>query len=530
MLQRFDYVIVGAGSSGCVLANRLSKDPGTTVCLIEAGPRDSSPLIHVPAGVIGMVPFKNRLNWAFETVPQAGLNGRRGYQPRGRTLGGSSSINAMIYIRGHASDYDDWAAAGNPGWGYADVLPYFKRSENQERGADAFHGAGGELNVADAPSPARPSFAFIESARAAGLPENPDFNGAEQEGAGLYQTNQRKGRRCSSAAAFLRPAEARPNLTILTGCQATRVLLESGVATGVEFDNRGRRESVTATREVILAAGAFGSPQILMLSGVGPADELRRHSIPILHELPGVGANLVDHIDLALLYRSRSSELFGLTPGAILRGAKGLWDLQRHGTGMLTTNYAEAGAFLRTDPRLSRPDIQLHFVNGIVDNHARTMHYTYGMSCHVCVLRPKSFGTLRLNSANPLDAPSIDPAFLAHDDDVATLLAGVKAARAIMEGDPLARYRDEELYTAAARSDDALVQAIRNRADTLYHPVSTCRMGVDEMAVVDPALRVRGIERLRVADAAVMPTLIGGNTHAPAVMIAEKAAELILAR
>ena len=527
--MRFDYVIVGGGSAGCVLANRLSADPARTVCLLEAGPADNSPLIHVPAGLLGIVPT-GYLNWAYETVPQPGLNGRRGYQPRGRTLGGSSSINAMIYVRGHRSDYDEWAALGNVGWAYADVLPYFKRSEDQARGADAFHGVGGELTVSDLRQPAQAARAFVESALRAGLAPNRDFNGAEQEGAGLYQVTQREGRRCSSAVAFLRPASGRPNLTVLTRTRAEGVVLADGRATGVRARVRGRAEVIEAAREVLLSAGAFGSPQLLMLSGIGPREELERHGLPVRHELPGVGTGLVDHVDLALCYRSASTDLFGITLRTAVKGAMGLWDFYHHGRGVLTTNYAEAGAFLRSRAGLERPDIQLHFVIGLVDDHARRLHYGYGLSCHVCVLRPKSRGSVRLASRDPRAAPLIDPNFLGHEDDVSDLLAGVKAAREIMEGAPLSRYRDAEMYTGDARSDDELVDCMRRRSDTIYHPVGTCRMGVDEGAVVDPGLRVRGVEGLRVVDASVMPTLIGGNTNAPTIMIAEKAAESILSQ
>jgi len=526
--MRFDYVIVGGGSAGCVLANRLSTDPSRTVCLVEAGPRDRSPLIHVPAGVLGIVPTRH-VNWAFDTVPQRGLNGRRGYQPRGRTLGGSSAINAMIYVRGHAGDYDDWAALGNRGWSYADVLPYFKRSEDQARGADDYHGVGGELGVSDLRNPVEASLAFVEAAAERGVPRNADFNGAMQEGAGLYQVTQRNGRRCSSSVAFLRPAAQRPNLKVLTRAIAQGIDLDRDRAVAVRILVGGRIERIEARREIVLSAGAFGSPQLLLLSGIGPKEEFARHSLVVKHELPGVGQGLVDHVDLALCYRSRHPGLFGLTPRAALRGLKGVWDFHRRGQGMLTTNFAEGGAFIRTRPGLGRPDVQLHFVNGLVDDHARRLHYGYGMSCHVCALRPKSRGSVGLQSRDPRDPPRIDPDFLAEDEDVATMLAGVKQAREIMGGGPLDRFRGEELYTGAATSDDELVNWMRRRCDTIYHPASTCRMGSDAMAVVDDSLRVHGVEGLRVADASIMPTLIGGNTNAPTIMIGEKAADLVLA-
>ncbi len=520
--MQFDTVIVGAGSAGCVLANRLSADPARSVCLIEAGPRDRSPLIHIPAGLLGILPTRH-VNWAFQTEPQAGLGGRRGYQPRGRTLGGSSSINAMVYMRGHRRDYDDWAALGNAGWSYQDVLPVFRRSEDQQRGADHFHGVGGELSVADLPSPVAASHAFVESAIRAGLPPNRDFNGETQEGAGLYQVTQRRGRRCSAAVAFLHPVLGRPNLTVLTGSHATRIAFEGRRAVGVELDGRGGSSVIAARREVVLSAGVFGSPQLLLLSGVGPREEIERHGIALRHELPGVGENLADHVDLALVYRSSDRQLVGITPGTALRAIPGYFQWRFRGTGLLTTNFAEAGAFLRTRAGLDRPDVQLHFVNGLVDDHARRLHCSYGISCHVAVLRPKSRGRVSLRSADPRDPPRIDPGFLAEEVDLATLLAGVRRAREIMEGAPLAPHRGDELF-ASGDSDEALIARIRRRADTIYHPVGSCRMGSDAMAVVDQRLRVHGIEGLSVADASVMPTLIGGNTNAPTIMIAEKAA------
>lgn len=523
----FDYVIVGAGSAGCVLANRLSADPSRSVCLIEAGPPDRSPLIHIPAGILGLLPNRH-VNWAYKTEPQAGLNGRQGYQPRGRTLGGSSSINAMVYMRGHRGDYDDWAALGNPGWSYDEVLPLFRRSEDQQRGASHYHGAGGELAVSDLASPVAASHAFVESAIQCGLAVNDDFNGANQAGAGLYQVTQRRGRRCSAAVAFLHPVMARPNLAVMTEHRATRLVFEGRRAVGVQVEGRRGPLRIDARREVVLSAGVFGSPQLLMLSGIGAEDELGRHGIELVHELPGVGANLVDHVDLALVYRSSDPTLMGLTVRTALRAIPGYFQWRRSGRGLLTTNFAEAGAFLRTRPGLERPDIQLHFVNGLVDDHARRLHYGYGISCHVAVLRPKSRGSVRLRSPDPRDAPRIDPNFLAADADVETLLAGVKKARDIMCGASLDRHRGEELY-ADGQSDEALIRRMRQRADTIYHPVGTCRMGHDEMAVVDPALRVRGLECLSVVDASVMPTMVGGNTNAPTIMIAEKAAERLAA-
>ena len=519
----FDYVIVGAGSAGCVLANRLSADPSRSVCLVEAGPCDRSPLIHIPAGLLRTVPG-HRFNWAYRTEPQPGLGGRQGYQPRGRVLGGSSSINAMVYMRGHRGDYDDWAALGNPGWSYEEVLPVFRRSEDQQRGADRYHGTGGELTVSDLASPVPASYAFVEAAIRRGLPPNDDFNGAQQDGAGLYQVTQRRGRRCSASVAFLHPALARPNLTVLTDALATRLLLEGRRCAGVEILRGGGRLRIDARREVVLTAGVFGSPQLLLLSGIGPREELGRHGIAVAHELPGVGMNLVDHVDLALVYRSSDPSLMGITLRTALRAIPGYFRWRRQGRGLLTTNFAEAGAFLRTRPGLERPDIQLHFLIGLVDDHARRLHHGYGISCHVAALRPASRGSLRLHSADPRDPPRIDPNFLGEDADLQALLAGVKAAREILHSAPLDRFRGEEMFAEEGQSDEALVARIRRRADTIYHPVGTCRMGLDEMAVVNATLRLRGLEGLSVADASVMPALPGGNTNAPTIMIAEKAA------
>lgn len=531
----FDYVIVGGGSAGSVLAARLSEDGVTRVCLLEAGGNGDHLLVRAPAGVLGMLPGYGKIsNWAYQTVPQPGLNGRRGYQPRGKGLGGSSAINAMLYVRGHRSDYDDWAASDCDGWGWEDCLPYFRKSENNEAGADDFHGADSPLQVSDQKSPRPISRAFVAAARECQHPESADFNTGENEGAGLYQVTQfhdrrRNGTRCSASAAYLAPVRAsRPNLTIVTRAHATRLLLDGRRAVGVAYRKGGRDQQVRAAREVILSGGAFNSPQLLMLSGIGPAAEIRAHGIQPVLDLPGVGQNLQDHLDFTLAYKSRDTDNFGIglraalrMPGHILRWAK-------TGTGLIATPFAEGCAFLKTDRGLDRPDIQLHFVIGIVDDHARKLHLGYGFSCHVCTLRPHSRGRVFLQGPDPLAAPGIDPRYLSDPRDMDSIIQGAKMTRQILQAPALKRFRHRELFgTRDGLTDPEWAALIRARADTIYHPVGTCRMGRDAMAVVDPQLRLRGIAGLRVVDASVMPRLIGGNTNAPTIMIAERAADMI---
>jgi len=533
MSMTHDYVIVGGGSAGATLASRLSEDPSVSVCLLEAGGDGRDMLIRAPAAVVAMLPGRPKINnWAYSTVPQPGLGGRRGYQPRGKALGGSSAINAMLYVRGHPGDYDDWAALGCDGWSWDEVLPYFKRAENNARGGDALHGDAGPLNVSDQKSPRPISHAFVEAAGQHQIPHNPDFNGAEQEGAGLYQVTQfhdagRNGERCSAAAAYLHPNMDRENLTVVTKAHASRIVMDGKRAVGVVYRRGAQEETVRAAREVILSGGAFNSPQLLLLSGIGPADDLKRHGIDVLHDLPGVGRNLRDHPDFILAYRSKNTDLFGIGGGATIALIKHIMQWRKDGTGMLATPFAEGGAFLKTDPSLDRPDIQLHFVISIVDDHARKLYRGYGFSCHVCVLRPHSAGRVFLESADPTAQPGIDPQFLADDRDLDVLVKGAKLTRSILEAPALSPYRHEEIYTQDNMSDAEWESHIRARADTVYHPVGTCKMGVDDMAVVDSALRVRGVEGLRVVDASIMPTLIGGNTNAPTIMIAEKAADMI---
>ncbi len=527
-----DYVIVGGGSAGCVLAARLSEDPAVQVTLLEAGAPDSSVLIHCPAGLAVMARSPtSRLahNWALSTVPQPGLNGRRGYQPRGKVLGGSSSINAMIYARGVPQDYDAWAAEGNAGWGWDDVLPFFKRAEHNERGADALHGADGPLNVMDLRDPNPFSLAFVEAGVQAGYRHNTDFNGVDQEGVGLYQVTHRHGERFSAAKAYLTPNRARPNLRVVTGAHATRVLIESGRAVGVAYVQGGAEHTVRAGREVILSAGALLSPQLLMLSGIGPAAHLRQHGIEVRHDLPGVGEHLHDHPDVVQVWdANQAHELFGLSMRGGWRVAKAIGQWRRERRGMLTTNFAEAGGFIKSDASEPVPDLQLHFVVGKLVNHGRDTVFGHGFSCHVCVLRPRSRGSLRLASSDPLAAPLIDPAFLQDEDDTRRMVAGFRQMRELLSQPALARRGGVE-RSAAARSDAEIEAFIRQNADTIYHPVGTCRMGQGAMDVVDDHLRVRGIDALRVVDASVMPGIVGGNTNAPVIMMAEKAAALLRA-
>ncbi|WP_432711259.1 GMC family oxidoreductase [Paraburkholderia acidicola] len=522
----YDYIIVGAGSAGCALARNLAERvPLAQIALIEAGPSDDSWVVRVPLATALQLPIRSRRNYGYRTLPQPGLGGRTGYQPRGRGLGGSSSMNGMIYIRGHASDYDDWQnRLGCPGWSARHVLPYFVRDEHNERGANARHGTGGRLNVADSRSANPFAQAFVEAGMQAGFPVTEDFNGESQEGVGHYQLTQKNGERWNAASAFLRPSLPR-NLHVLTDTQVLRVVFRDRRATGVEIVCAGLRSVVTARAEVILCAGAFGSPQLLQCSGIGDAAHLASHGIPVVHDASSVGENLQDHPDYIACYGVRSVDLLGLSPAGIGRILRAIPEYRRNRRGLLTSNGAEAGAFLKTDLALSRPDVQLHFVVGLVDNHARTLHFRHGFSCHVCVLRPNSRGTVKLGSADARDAPIIDPAFLSDPDDLEVLLRGVQLVQRIVAAPALARWAPKDLHHRKAMDENGWRDAIRARADTIYHPVGTCRMGSDAAAVVDPTLRVNGVEGLRVADASIMPALVGGNTNAPAIMIGARAAD-----
>ena len=528
--MNFDYIVVGGGSGGCVLAARLSEDPSVSVALIEAGPVDKNILIHVPAG-FALLAQRNIANWNFDTVPQKGLNGRVGWQPRGKVLGGSSSINAMIYIRGHRTDYDHWAAEGNPGWSYDEVLPYFRRSEHNERISDEYHGSQGPLNVADLRSPNKTLQSFVDAGREAGFPVNDDFNGAEQEGIGAYQVTQRNGERLSVAKAYLTPNLGRKNLTVFTNAHTTRVLFQGKRATGVEFRRDGKTEQIGANHEVLMAAGALQTPQILMLSGVGSGRELAELGIKVVHDLPGVGRNLHDHVDAVhVVHAPAMKETFGISLRGIGRilGAIPEWRNKR--TGLLTTNFGEGGGFIRSQSSETVPDLQLHFVIGKLVDHGRQTIFGHGYSTHVCLLRPKSRGSVTLASSDPFQAPRIDPNFLDDPDDVCRMVRGFRIVRDIAKQSPLARFGGKEhVRSASAATDAEIEQFIRTYSDTIYHPVGTCRMGSGALDVVGADLRVHGLEGLRVVDASMMPRIIGGNTNAPVIMVAEKASDMIKA-
>lgn len=520
----YDSIIVGAGAAGCVLADRLSANPGHRVLLLEAGLPDRQPEIRIPAAFSRL--FKTEYDWNYSAVPQAGLRDRQSYWAKGRTLGGSTAINAMMYLRGVAADYDNWEALGNPGWGWRDVLPYFRRSERNSRGSDAFHGDSGPLYVEDLRDRNPLSRAFVQAAEAIGLPYNGDLNGAQLDGVGWVQVTQHRGQRWSTADAFLRPAMGRPNLQVLTSAQATRVVIHHRRAVGVDYLRAGARQTVAATREVILAGGAVGSTQLLLLSGIGAAAALRELGLEVVVDLPGVGQNLRDHVAAPVVMGSRQ-------PVSLLNAASPLEQI-KYGLfkrGMLTSNVSEAAAFVRTQPHLTAPDLELQFAPVVFREYGLTPPTEHGMTIGPTLIAPRSVGSMGLRSPDPLDPPRIDPQYLSDPEghDLRVMMAGVRKAQEIFAADPMGPYRSHAILPdRPLESDRELEDHIRATADGWWHPVGLCRMGTDARAVVDPTLRVRGVEGLRVADAAVMPTIPRCHTMAPTIMIGEKAADLIL--
>jgi choline dehydrogenase len=527
----YDYVIVGAGSAGCVLANRLSADPKVSVCVIEAGPSDWFPLIHMP-GAFGAFMFDKKHDWSYWAKPDPRVfGGKPIFLPRGKTLGGSSSINGMVYTRGHRSDYDRWASLGNKGWGYDDVLPYFRKAENNARGADKYHGYEGPLAVSDCELNYTISKVFLDAAEQAGMPMSNDFNGEQYEGFGPFQFTIANGRRCSTAVAYLHPAMNRHNLTVMTGADVVRIEFEGKRAIGVTTDHNGRRSSIKANREVIVSAGAFNTPQLLMVSGVGHPDELKAHGIDLVHPLPGVGKNLQEHPDAAVLTKSHFHGGVQLSLlGVLQMVGEGIEYYGAH-VGKLRSSFTEVGGFLKTDPSLDVPDVELCTLPLLFDDGGRDLALMThdGYSCHVGCIRPKSRGTVSLASANPGDPPIIDLNMLSHPDDMKCMIAGIRLVRKILAAPAFDKYRKEEYFPGKdVESDEALAEAIKDKLGIEYHPVGTCKMGQDDMAVVDAQLRVHGMEALRVIDASIMPTLTGSNTNAPTIMIAEKASDMIV--
>ena len=526
--MEFDYVVVGAGSAGCVIANRLSADPDVRVVLVEAGGRDRYPWIHIPVGYFKTMGNPS-VDWCYRTEPDPGLNGRSINWPRGKVLGGSSSINGLLYVRGQPEDFDHWRQLGNEGWGWEDVLPLFRRSENWEGEKLPGRGVGGPLNVAETAVKREIVDAWLESAVNAGYPWTDDYNAEDQEGVGYFQTTMRNGFRCSSAAAFLKPVLNRPNLEVLVNAHTERILVDEGEARGVRISYRGEAMVIRARREVILSAGAIGSPQLLMLSGIGPGVDLKGHGIGVVHDLPGVGQNLQDHLQARPVFKCRTRTINTEIRNVFrLAGMAAQYAFARSGPMAMAVSLGTG--FLKTSPGLPTPDIQFHIQPFSADSPAEGSHRFSAFTASVLQLRPESTGEIRLRSADPRDYPMIHPNYLAERKDCDTLVKGIKIARRICGQDPVKSLIEEEHSPGGdvgPDDDEAILEWARDTATTIYHPTGTCRMGRDDMAVVDPRLNVRGVGRLRVADASVMPSITSGNTNAPAVMIGEKLSDMV---
>ncbi len=530
-MSEYDFIIVGAGSAGCVLANRLSEQPENRVLLLEAGPVDRYPWIHIPIGYAKTM-FNPRYNWCLYTEPDPGMNNRRIYWPRGKVLGGSSSINGLIYIRGQHADFDDWEREGNPGWGFKDVLPYFVRAERNQRGASEYHGADGPLGVSDVGEPHELAEAFIDACVESGMSRTGDFNGASQEGAGYFQLTTWRGRRCSSAVGYLRPARNRPNLHVRTNAVASRLLVENGEVRGIEYLQAGERIIARARAEVILSAGAIQSPQLLMLSGIGDPDELGRHGIDVVHANPAVGRNLQDHLQIRLIHECNKPVTTNDDLRSLYRKFRMGLRYVMSRSGPLSIGINQAGAFTWTgvdNDRPGEPDIQFHFAALSAEMPGAPLHDFSGFTSSVCQLRPESKGWLALKSTDPHEPPAMHPNYLSTDLDRRTVVASLRVARRVSESPSLARYiRREHAPGPDVVDDDSLLEFARETGVTIFHPSCTCRMGPGPNSVVDHRLRVRGVGRLRIADCSIMPSLVSGNTHAGVVMIAEKASDMIL--
>lgn len=522
-----DYIVIGGGSAGCTVTGRLAQ-AGASVLLLEAGPRDTNPLIHIPAGFTRLLSTK--LLYQYQTTPQTGLDGRPRILPQGRALGGGSSVNALIYVRGQREDYDEWANLGCDGWSYDEVLSYFKHAEDNDRLDNTYHGTGGPLGVSDLRQICDLSRGFVRAAQQAGIPFTSDFNGERQTGVGFNQITARNNKRCSAAVAYLRQAEATGRVTVVTGAQVNRILLENGRAVGVEYLHHGNRTEARGSKEVILSAGAVQSPKLLMLSGIGPSAELTRHGIGQAHELPGVGRNLQDHAEVgAIAFCTGKYGYFG--QDSALNTVKNGLQYVLFGSGPVASNVTESCAFLNVDDPSGRPNIQMHFVPIVFFDSDQEQIKRAGATINPCVLRPASRGELRLASADPAQAPNLNPNYFADPEDRRLAVKGLNKAREILDKPALRAYVSDEAYPGPeVRTDEQVFDYIRHRAKTVYHPVGTCKMGTDDQAVVDPELRVRGIAGLRVVDASIMPNLVSGNTNAASIMIGEKAADMILGR